>query len=96
MRVTLRALSHSFPDDVDLLLVGPGGQNAIILSDVGGGDDVFFVDLTLDDDAASNLPDAGPLVEGTFKPTNFERERPVPGARTGASGQAPRSRSSTA
>ena len=29
------------------------------------------VTLTLDDAAANSLPDAGPLVSGTFKPTNF-------------------------
>src|SRR6185503_17392795 len=68
--VTLNNLSHTFPDDVDILLVGPGGQNAVILSDVGGGTAVSGVTLTLDDAAASSLPDAGPLVTGTFKPTN--------------------------
>ncbi len=68
--VTLNNLSHSFPDDIDILLVGPGGQNAIIMSDVGGGTIVSGVTLTLDDAAATNLPDSGPLVSGTFKPTN--------------------------
>jgi subtilisin-like proprotein convertase family protein len=68
--VTLNNFSHTFPDDVDILLVGPGGQNAIIMSDVGGTSPVSGVTLTLDDAAASNLPDAGPLVTGTFKPTD--------------------------
>ncbi len=68
--VTLNNLSHTFPDDIDILLVGPGGQNAIIMSDVGGSTPVTGVNLTLDDAAASNLPDTGPLVSGTFKPTN--------------------------
>jgi len=68
--VTLNNLSHTFPDDIDILLVGPGGQNAIILSDVGGGTPVTGVNLTLDDAAAASLPDSGPLVSGTFKPTN--------------------------
>lgn len=70
VRVTLN-VSHAFPDDVDILLVGPGGQNAIIMSDVGGGDDVNGVNLALDDAAANDLPDGGPLVAGTFRPTNF-------------------------
>ena len=62
---------HTFPDDIDILLVGPGGQNAIIMSDVGGGNPgTTGVTLTLDDFAASSLPDAGPLVTGLFKPTN--------------------------
>src|SRR6185295_5120728 len=60
LTVTLNNFSHTFPDDVDIMLVGPGGQNAIIMSDVGNGI------------AVSNLPDNGTLVSGTFKPTNFE------------------------
>ncbi|HEV2842921.1 MAG TPA: proprotein convertase P-domain-containing protein [Chthoniobacterales bacterium] len=78
-RVTL-SLSHSFPDDVDILLVGPAGQNAIIMSDVGAGTDVTTLNLTFDDDAASALPDNGPLVDGTFRPTNFEPGDPFSGA----------------
>ena len=71
MRVRLSNIGHTFPDDMDVLLVGPTGQNAIIMSDVGGGTDVSFLTLTLDDAAASDLPDNGPLVAGTFRPTNI-------------------------
>jgi subtilisin-like proprotein convertase family protein len=67
--VRLNNLSHTFPSDIDILLVGPGGQNAIIMSDVGGGEDVTGVTLTLDDAAASSLP-TNLLTTGTFKPTN--------------------------
>src|SRR5436190_3855261 len=70
--VKLNGLAHTFPDDIDILLVGPGGQNAIIMSDVGGATDITGVTLTLDDLAASTLPDGSPLVTGTFKPTDFE------------------------
>ena len=68
--VTLNNLSHTFPDDIDLLLVGPTGANAIIMADVGGSPDAVNLTITLDDAAATFLPDAGPLVSGTFKPTN--------------------------
>ena len=34
--VKLNCICHTFPDDIDILLVGPAGQNAIIMSDVGG------------------------------------------------------------
>jgi subtilisin-like proprotein convertase family protein len=71
LRVSIR-LSHAFPDDVDILLVGPDGQNAIIMSDVGGGTDINGLEFTFDDDAANTLPDGGPLVSGTFRPANFE------------------------
>ncbi|HEX5044251.1 MAG TPA: hypothetical protein VFV75_15200 [Candidatus Polarisedimenticolaceae bacterium] len=71
--VELRGLTHTFPDDIDMLLVGPAApsQNAIVLSDVGGSTAASAVDLVLTDGAASSLPDAGPLVSGTFQPTNI-------------------------
>src|ERR1044071_2363174 len=71
MTVTLNNFAHAFPDDVDILLVGPGGQNAVIMSDVGGGTQISGVTLTLDDAAASSLPNSGPLMSGTFKPTDI-------------------------
>ena len=69
--IKLNNFNHTFPDDVDVLLVGPGGQNVIIMSDVGSTLDVFNVNLTLDDAAATNLPDATQIVSGTFRPTNI-------------------------
>jgi subtilisin-like proprotein convertase family protein len=70
--VRLTNLSHTFPDDIDMLLVGPDGQNAIIMSDVGGSTDLSGLTLTLDDTAANSMPDATQIVSGTFKPTNFD------------------------
>ena len=69
--VTLNNLSHTFPDDIDLLLVGPTGVNSLIMSDAGGGADAVNLTVTFDDAAATTIPDAGPLVSGTFKPSNF-------------------------
>ncbi|HEX5734650.1 MAG TPA: HYR domain-containing protein [Blastocatellia bacterium] len=68
--VELQNLSHTFPDDIDLLLVGPTGAKTILMSDVGGGTDAINLNITLDDTAATLLPDLGPLVSGVFKPTN--------------------------
>lgn len=69
--VSLVGFAHTFPSDVDIVLVGPGGQNAILMSNVGGTTKmpVTNIDLTLDDDAASYLPVTNALVSGTFKPT---------------------------
>src|SRR5262249_47054047 len=36
VRVTFNGLSHTQPDDLDILLVGPGGQAVMLMSDVGG------------------------------------------------------------
>ncbi|MEP7149472.1 MAG: VCBS repeat-containing protein, partial [Acidobacteriota bacterium] len=84
--VKLNNFNHTFPDDVDILLVGPGGQNAIIMSDVGGATDAVNVTLTLDDAALSILPDIGPLISGTFRPTNFGNGDTFPGPAPAPSG----------
>jgi hypothetical protein len=71
VNVRIPGFSHDFPRDVDLLLVGPQGQQAIILSDVGGETATTSpVDLTIDDEATQSLPVNGPLVNGTFDSTN--------------------------
>jgi subtilisin-like proprotein convertase family protein len=70
--VTLQGLSHTFPSDVSMLLVGPGGQMAILMSEVGGQQkfSVTNLTLTLDDDATNSLPFDTSLTSGQFKPTN--------------------------
>ncbi len=69
--VTLNGLRHPTPDDIDLLLVGPQGQNALIMSDVGGSMLADGLNITLDDAApAGALPDMGPLASDTYNPTN--------------------------
>jgi subtilisin-like proprotein convertase family protein len=68
--VTLHDLTHTFPADIDVLLVGPGGQKALVMSDLGAGDDVGHINLTFDDLAAS-APGAA-LTSGTFRPTSLD------------------------
>ena len=67
--VSVTGFSHTFPGDVDMLLVGPGGQKFIVMSDSGGGTDVVNLNMTFDDTAATLLP--ATLVSGTFRPTNI-------------------------
>ncbi|MEO5802635.1 MAG: Calx-beta domain-containing protein, partial [Verrucomicrobiota bacterium] len=69
--VRLNNLSHTQPDDLDILLVGPNGEKVLVMSDCGGASAINNVTLTLDDTAASSLPDSSQIVTGTFKPTNF-------------------------
>ena len=70
--VTLRGLNHTYPDDLDILLVGPGGQNVLLMSDVGGVNDLTNVVLTFDGTAPSSLPDSTQITSGTYKPTNID------------------------
>ena len=71
VNIVLAGFSHTFPDDVDVLLVGPGGQTCVLMADTGGGSDVAGCDLTFDDAAASGLPDSSQIVPGTYRPTVF-------------------------
>jgi hypothetical protein len=77
VKVNLFGLSHGFPDDLDLLLVGPKGQNIIIMSDAGGNVPEQNITLSLDDafeTAEGQLPDDQSLGSNTFGdylPTNF-------------------------
>lgn len=69
LNVTISGLTHTFPADIDMLLVGPGGQKIIFMSDVGGATPVSNITLTLDDEAGLLLP-VTPLSTGTFRPNN--------------------------
>lgn len=92
--LTLKNYSHTFPDDVDVLLSKENsGVNRTVMSDVGGSADVSNITLRLDDEAANGLlPDSGPLVGGRFKPTNvgssdtFPAPAPSPDGRKALSG----------
>src|SRR5687767_8030871 len=71
--VTLKGFNHSILQDVDALLVGPGGQKVMIMSDVAGGDDFRNATVTYDDDATAQLPTSsttGVLPGGTYRPLN--------------------------
>jgi len=69
--VRLNNLNHTFPDDLDVLLVTPAGQRILLMSDAGGSAGAVNLNLAFNAAAAGSLPDAGPLVSGTFLPTDF-------------------------
>ncbi len=69
--VTLSNVTHTFPDDLDILLVSPSGHKVLLVSDVGGGFALSGVNITLDDSAASSLPDSGVITDGVYKPSNY-------------------------
>jgi hypothetical protein len=71
LKVTLTNLSHTWPDDIDALLVGPTGAKIILMSDVGGSDDLNNITLTFDPLATAALPDSGLITSGTYLPTDF-------------------------
>ena len=70
LQLDLQNLAHTYPDDIDILLEGPTGQKAIVMSDAGGSLDIN-VDLLFDDAAPNLLPNSTQITSGTFKPTDF-------------------------
>jgi hypothetical protein len=71
LQVILGDLTHTFPDDLDFLLLGQGGANFEFWSDVGNGAGITNGDFTISDSAASVLPDATPLASGTYRPADY-------------------------
>ena len=66
----LKNLSHTWGNDVDVLLVGPGGQKMRLMENAGTGSTTNAT-LTFSDTAAVTLPQTGALPSGTYKPTAY-------------------------
>jgi uncharacterized repeat protein (TIGR01451 family) len=72
LRVTITNLNHTYPDDLDLLLVGPQGQSVLLMSDAGGEFPLGNTSFTFDDAAPNFLPDSSQIISGVYRPTNYE------------------------
>ena len=70
INVVINGLSHTFPSDIGILLVGPGGQKVVLMDFVGGINPVTNVNLLFDDEAASGISNST-ISSGSFKPTNL-------------------------
>lgn len=70
--VNVTNLSHTAVNDMDLLLVAPNGRKVVLMSDVGGPNEVAGLTLTFDDAAATNLPQFVTPTSGTFRPTDVD------------------------
>ncbi|MGB4845261.1 MAG: hypothetical protein WBP16_12415, partial [Ferruginibacter sp.] len=67
--VIINGFSHTWSEDVDVLLQSPTGQNVILMSDVGGGNITTNATYTFTD--AGPLMTTGPIPTGTYRPTNL-------------------------
>ena len=79
--VQLKDLTHSFVDDLDILLVGPGGQNVILLSDASAGAMASRLQISFSDDGLT-FPGVGTLASGEYQTVNGGANGdsfPVPG-----------------
>ncbi len=76
LAIRLEDLTHTFPADLDILLVGPGGQRVMLMSDAGSGTDLNAVDLTFADGAP--LLTTGAITAGTYAPTDIAPGETMP------------------
>ena len=69
--VILTGVSHTWGNDIDVLLQSPAGKNVILMSDVGGTVAVPNATYTFVDGAPAMNPTAANPT-GTYSPTNFD------------------------
>ncbi len=69
LNVELDGFEHAFPADVNVVLVGPGGQNVDLMNGVGGFGSVSGLTLTFDD-AGTPVKEGRTVTSGTFSPSS--------------------------
>jgi len=69
---TLVGMSHSYPSDVSILLVGPQGQAVVLMSRAGGSVGINNTRLVFDDTSSVVLPQFTAIADGTYKPTDYK------------------------
>ena len=70
--IVLNNVNAPRAQDIDLLLVGPGGQALKIVSDSGNATAITGVNLAIADSGATQLPSGSTITSGTFKPTDID------------------------
>ena len=68
---TLSNLSHTCPEDIQALLVGPSGAKSVLMANVGGcpGTDISPINLTFDQSAANAIEVSTVPASGTYRPS---------------------------
>ncbi len=69
--VTLYDVHHTYPSDLDILLVGPTGKTLKLMSNAGGGTDVNATDITFADNAIVPVPTGTPISAGNYLPFDY-------------------------
>jgi uncharacterized repeat protein (TIGR01451 family) len=69
--VTVSNMSHTYPHDVGLLLVGPGTNTVLMDAAAQGFEDMTDTTLTFDSTAPNVLPSTGDVASGTYRPADY-------------------------
>lgn len=76
LQVKLHNLSHTWPDDIGVLLLGPNGEQIVLMDGVGGNTPVVSTNLTFSD--SGNTLTNAPITSGTYRPTNLDNTTNIP------------------
>jgi subtilisin-like proprotein convertase family protein len=82
VQVELHGVGTQFTGDLDVLLVSPGGQAVMLMSDVSGRNPIAFATLSFSD-TSQPMPSGDPIATGFYRPTNLQGDddampRPAP------------------
>ena len=72
VEVTLSGVTHTNPDDIDVLLVSPSGQKFLLMSDAGGSPNITNRSYTFSDSGFGLMSDSTANPSGTYLPTNYD------------------------
>jgi len=71
VKVFLDNLTHTWPDDLDIMLVGPTGKKVTLMSDAGGGTALSSKDLYFSNSFGTSVPDESVINGTNYKPSNY-------------------------
>ncbi len=74
---TLSNLSHTYPKDIDALLVSPTGIKTYLMAHCGSQLSINNVSLTFDDSTNAMLPYSTQITSGTYHPTSYALTPPA-------------------
>ncbi len=69
--VLVNGLTHTWPDDLDFVLVSPTGKGLILMSDAGGSTDVSGLSVGFSDSGSGPAPDSTVLGSGPYTASNY-------------------------
>lgn len=69
--VTVSNMSHTYPHDIGMLLVGPATNTVLMDAAVQGFEDMIDTTITFDSTASTVLPASGDLSSGTYQPADY-------------------------
>src|ERR1043166_6104404 len=86
VQVKLNGLTHTYPSDLNILLVAPNGQVCAVMTAAGSGYDVSNANLIFDDMASLAIPYGTAITSGSYRPANYGAVHALPPGGTGTIG----------